>query len=134
VRKVQTSTTLKGYITFPYAEQVIRLERTATDLAGNLLRHEVAYGITSLTPKQADAKRLSRLVRGHWQIESHHWVRDVTFDEDRSQVRTGSSPRLMATIRNLVIGLLRLRKVTNIAKAVRDCAWTAGLALSILGL
>lgn len=48
-----------------------------------------------------------------------HWVRDVDYDEDRSQVRTGSGPQVMATLRNTAIGLLRLAGHTNIAAALR---------------
>lgn len=59
-------------------------------------------------------------LRGHWRIENRlHWVRDVSFDEDRSTVRTGSGPQVMATLRNTVIGWFRLVGVTNIAAALR---------------
>lgn len=100
-----------------------------------MLRSEVAYGITSLTPKQADAKRLLSLNRGHWCIENKlHWVRDVTFDEDRSQVRVGQGPRVMATLRNIAISLFRLHDVSNIAQALRKCSWNAENALHYIGL
>ena len=60
------------------------------------------------------------IIRGHWGIEDRlHWVRDMDFDEDRSQVRTASGPRIMASLRNLVITILRLAGMTNIAAALR---------------
>jgi hypothetical protein len=92
--------------------------------------------VTSLTPEQASAKRLLELNRGHWEIENRsHWVRDVTFAEDHSQVRTGAGPRMMATLRNLAIGLLRLaERGPWIAKAVRDLAPRPHLALALLNL
>ena len=75
------------------------------------------------------------LSRGHWAIENGlHWVRDVTFDEDRSQVRTKSAPRVMATLRNLAISLLRLAKRPNIAKALRDYAAKPHRTLGVIGL
>jgi predicted transposase YbfD/YdcC len=77
-------------VRFPHARQVFVLTRHVTDLAGGHPRTEVCYGITSL---DAGPARLAVLVRGQWQIESLHWVRDVVFDEDRSQVRTGHGPR-----------------------------------------
>lgn len=108
-RKIQVSEVLQGYITFPYAQQVFRIERRVCNTQGEFIRQETAYGITSLTAKQADRKQLLELNRGHWEIENRlHWVRDVTFDEDRSQIRTKGGPRTMATLRNLVISLLRL--------------------------
>lgn len=76
--------------------------------------------MTSLPPEKADPHRLLKLVRGHWQIENGlHWVRDVTFDEDRSQVRTGMGPRALASLRNLAISLFRLNGYTNVAQALR---------------
>lgn len=71
--------------------------------------------------------------QGHWGIENKlHWVRDVTFDEDRSRVRTGTGPAMMAAIRNLVISLYRLAGATNIAKALRHTARHPGRALKLL--
>lgn len=116
--------------------QVFRLERTTRNLNGELLRHEIAYGITSLPPAKAGPSRLLTLNRGHWGIEnSLHWVRDVTFDEDRSQVRTGAGPRMMATLRNIAISLHRLiGQATNIASAVRNSNWNPSIALQMIGV
>jgi predicted transposase YbfD/YdcC len=59
-----------------------------SDLQGELIHQEMVYGVTSLSEQKADRKRLLTLNRGHWCIENRlHWVRDVTFDEDRSQIR-----------------------------------------------
>jgi len=135
VRRIKSSTALNDYVTFPYVEQVCRIERTTYKLTGELFRHEVAYGITSLSPAKADAKRLLALNRGHWTIENRlHWVRDVTFDEDRSQIRTGRGPQTMATLRNLAISLFRLQKMNNIAKALRTLGRNPEKALQFLGL
>jgi hypothetical protein len=46
----------------------------------------------------------------------------VTFDEDRSRVRTGNGPHVMASLRNTAISLLRLNGATNIAAAGRHHA------------
>ena len=83
----------------------------------------MVYGVTSLRPEHADPDRLLELVRNHWRIENtSHWVRDVTFHEDRSQVRCGNIPQLMAALRNTAIGLLRGAGHTNIAAACRRMA------------
>jgi predicted transposase YbfD/YdcC len=69
---------------------------------------EVVYGVTSLCPERATPERLLALVRGQWQIANKlHWVRAVTFDADRSQVRCGHIPHVMAALRNTAIGMLR---------------------------
>lgn len=63
-------------------------------------RQEVVYGVTSLKRERASAEQLLEMSRKHWHIENKsHWVRDVTFDEDRSQVRCGSIPQIMAALR-----------------------------------
>lgn len=134
-RRIWTSTELKGYLEFPYHEQVVRIERLTTDLSGKTIRHEVVSGITSLTPEKAGPERLLEINRGHWGIENKvHYVRDVTYDEDRCRIRTKSGPRVMATLRNLAMGILRLRKQTNIAKAIRSYAANQHLTLSLIGI
>ena len=91
--------------------------------------------ITSLDAEQAGTEQLAGYIRGHWQIENRlHWVRDVTYDEDRSQVRTGSAPRVMASLRNLAISALRLNGHTNIASATRWTARDPARSLRILGI
>jgi len=61
-------------------------------------------------------------------------VRDVTFDEDRSQVRKGSGPRVMATLRNLAISVLNIAGATSIAKATRWCCRNVAACLRLIGL
>ena len=107
-RWLQTSNVLGGYSDWPGLAQVFRLERQVIIKKTGEVREEVVAGITSLVPERADAARLLALVRGQWQIKHQsHWVRDVTFDEDRSQVRCGNIPQVMAALRNTVIGLMR---------------------------
>lgn len=106
--------------------QVFRIERITTDLKGNVVRGrkstvEQCVGVTSLGTKKADPARLLALNRGHWEIENRlHHVRDVTYDEDRSQVRRGNRPHAMASLRNVAISLLRLAGAKNIASSTRE--------------
>lgn len=73
--------------------------------------------------------------RGHWGIENReHYVRDRTFDEDRSQVRTGSSPQFMATARNIAISLLRLTGCANIARGIELLSRRLDTVLAIIGV
>jgi predicted transposase YbfD/YdcC len=107
---------------FPHAAQAIKVVRRRRPIHGRTWTTVTVYAITSLTALQANPVLLARWLRGHWAIDALHWVRDVSFDEDRSQVRTGNGPQIMAALRNLVITALRLNGVTNIAAALRHHA------------
>jgi predicted transposase YbfD/YdcC len=134
-RGLRTSDVLMGYSDWPGLAQVFRLERQVIIKKTGEVREEVVAGVTSLGPERADAARLLALVRGQWQIENpSHWVRDVTFDEDRSQVRCGSIPQVMAALRNTVIGLIRWAGHTNIAAACRRFAPQPRAALHLIGI
>jgi predicted transposase YbfD/YdcC len=126
---------LQGYLDWPGAQQVLRVQRRRTQRRTGKVEEEVVYGVTSLGSERADATALLGLVRTHWHIENRsHWVRDVTFDEDRSQVRTGSIPEVMAALRNLAIGILRHAGATNIAAAGRYYAARPAEALALIGI
>jgi predicted transposase YbfD/YdcC len=123
--------TAPAWVDFHGAAQVAQLRRTVTKAGKKTV--EVVYLITSASPLTAPPATLAAWVQGHWGIENRlHWVRDVTFDEDRSQVRTGSAPQVMATLRNTVISLLRLAGWTNIAHALRHHAADQRRPLALL--
>jgi predicted transposase YbfD/YdcC len=135
VRRIWSSCELNGYVDFPYTAQVFVIQRESTEIATQRSRTETAYGITSLKPQQANPERLLSLSRNHWSIENRlHWVRDVTFDEDRCRIRKGAGAQVMATLRNLAISLLRIAGATNIAKALRHCARMNFDVIRFLGL
>jgi predicted transposase YbfD/YdcC len=62
-------------------------------------RTVTVYAITSLTAAQASPAELADYIRGHWSVEVLHHVRDVTYGEDASQIRTGNAPHAMASLR-----------------------------------
>ena len=71
----------------------------------------------------------------HWSIENGvHWVRDMTFDEDRSRIRKNGGPQVMATLSNLAISVLRMAGVRYIAKGVRRCSWDRTRTFRLIGL
>jgi hypothetical protein len=122
-RRVHTSDVLVGSSDWPGLAPVFQLARQVITKKTGEVRQEEVVGVTSLPLAHADAACLLRLVRGHWHIENpSHWVRDMTFDEDRSQVRCGNLPQVMAALRNTVIGLMRQAGHTNIAAACRRFA------------
>jgi predicted transposase YbfD/YdcC len=133
--QLQASTLLEGYSKWPGLRQVLKMERTVSNKRTGEVRQETAYAITSLGYEQASPVELIKLWRGHWGIENRlHWVRDVTFDEDRSQVRAGHIAQVMAAFRNAAISLMRSLGATNIAAACRRYAAQPALALAAVGL
>jgi len=113
--------TIAAGIVFPHAAQAVQIVRTRKR-KGSTKRatRETMYAVTSLTSTQAQPTELARYIRRHWHVENKlHWVRDMTMGEDASRARTGGGPRMMASLRNLAISLLRLNGHTNIAKAIR---------------
>jgi predicted transposase YbfD/YdcC len=105
---------------FPHAAQAIQIIRRRKPPDAKKWSTETVYAITSLTPAQASPAYLAQILRGHWTIENRlHWVRNVTLGEDLSQVRTSNGPQVMASIRNLVISILRLTGAPNIAAGLR---------------
>ena len=134
-RTIRTSTVLNGYCNWPGLSQVFSITRSRTEKKTGESSLEVVYGITSLSPARAPADILLQLVRQHWHIENKsHWVRDVTFDEDRSQIRSGSTPQIMAAIRNTIISLFRISGIENIASGCRNFAANPLNAIKLLGL
>jgi predicted transposase YbfD/YdcC len=130
---------------FPHARQVALIERYVTRAVRakkgkrwkkKQVKSAIAvFIITSLDAREAAPDCLAGYVRGQWTIENKvHWVRDVTFREDYSRVRTGSRPRIMATLRNFAIGLIRQAGYTKIAATIRKIKHDTALLLIILGL
>jgi len=134
-RTLKASTAMQGYSDWPGLKQVLKMERKITFKRAGVIRQEEAYAITSLDEERASAQQLLRLWREHWHIENKlHYVRDVTFKEDKSQVRAGKIPQVMAALRNAAISLMRMTGATNIAAACRRYAAQPGLALVAIGL
>lgn len=116
-RSIEVSEILAGYTGWPGLSQVCRIERER--IIAQKREHEVVYAVTSLTRERAGAKELLALSRAHWGIENRlHCVRDVTFDEDRCRVRTGSGPQVFAAIRNAVMTVLRRLGFTNTVEGI----------------
>lgn len=134
-QRFTTSQALVGYRAWPGLAQVFELERAVIIPQTGEVRSETVSGVTRLEPQRATPSRRLELVRGHWQIEHQsHGVRDVTCDEDRSQVRCGHIPQVMAALRNTTIGRLRQAGSSNIAAACRLLAAQPARALALIGI
>jgi predicted transposase YbfD/YdcC len=119
-------------IEFPHARLAIQVQRRRRPLGSTIWTSETVYAVTSLTWRHACADLIADAVRGHWRIESLHWIRDVTFGEDLSQVRTHNGPAVMATLRNFAVSRHRLASEDNIARACRRTARHPNRALALL--
>ena len=124
----------RGFTGFAGVRQLFRLERMIEHKKSGKFCQEPVFGMASLPRSVASPAQLAALIRGHWTIENRcHYVRDVTFGEDASQVRVGSVPQVMAAFRNTALALIRLSGKTNVAAARRRFAAQPHLALKLLG-
>lgn len=123
VRSIKLTTAMNGYLQrmWPGVAQVAQLTRTVTVAKTGITTTQVVYLITTLSCDKASPARVLELVRGHWGIENRsHYVRDVTFLEDRSKLRTGHAPQIMAALRNLAITLIHRHGSSQIASTRRS--------------
>jgi hypothetical protein len=119
---------------FPHAAQAICITRKTRPRHGGRWKTVTVYAVTSLDAHQARPAELAAWIRRHWQIEALHHIRDVTYREDASQIRTGTRPAVMAALRNLAIGILKTAGHASIAAACRHHARDATRTLETLRL
>lgn len=111
-RRIWTTSELNGYLDFPHVGQAFAVEREFIDKKTGVLKKDIAYGITSRTKDEADAKRVLKVNRGRWAIEnSCHYILDWSFDEDRSRIRTGYGPENMTRLRKFAISVIKSKKL-----------------------
>lgn len=134
-RTLERSAALNAYLAdWPDVGQVLRRTCRAVLLKSGAVRQEVTYGLSSLPAASSTPALLERLWRGHWTIENRvHYVRDVTFGEDAGQAWVGNTPHALATLRNLLLAVLRAHGWRNIADALRHYGTYAHRALTLLG-
>lgn len=135
IRTLRASSELRGYSEWPGLDQVFELTRERHHTKSGKVEREVVYGLTSLAAQDAAAARLLALSRAYWGIENGlHYRRDVTFHEDATRLTQGHAGRVMASLNNLVIGLLRYAGHTNLAAARRHCAANLRTGLALVAL
>jgi predicted transposase YbfD/YdcC len=130
-RSLRTTTGLNRYLTgMPKVRQVAELTRTVT--CKGKVQQEIVFLITSRSPARGSHTQVHAWIRGHWSIEARHFVRDVTFGEDRSRLRHGHAPQIMAACRNLCISLIHRTASTEISASRRAFAYHPAKALACL--
>jgi predicted transposase YbfD/YdcC len=121
VRKIWTTTELNAYLDFPHVGQAFMVQRETTNKKSGEYSCEIAYGITSRTPHQADPKRVLATNRGHWSIEnSCHYIIDWNYDEDRSRIRIGYGPENITRLRRFAVSIIKSKCVRSVAQKMRQ--------------
>lgn len=133
-RRIWCSTALNAYLDFPHVGQVFLIEREAIEKKTGKHSHEIALGITSRTPLEASAQRVLALNRGHWSIESVHYIIDWNYDEDRSRIRTGHGPENITRLRRFAVGVLKSfqKPAQSIAQMMRKLCFRTRLVFDYL--
>ena len=134
-RTLERRTARQLALLWPGAQQALRRHCVRVRCTSGQRREQVNYAVTSLPAGAASVAQLERWWRGHWTIENRvHYVRDVTWHEDAGQARAGSTPHVLAALRNGVLTLLRSLGHTNIAAALRHYGASVERALRLIGL
>jgi len=132
-RKIWITESLNGYLNFPHVGQAFAIERESIDKKTGKTSIEIAYGITSKTSEQADAAKVLETNRKHWGIESHHYIIDWNFNEDRSRIRTGYGPENCTRLRRFVTGVIKSKNLAgSVAQKMRQLNRNTRLALDYL--
>ena len=133
-RRIWCSTALNAYLDFPHVGQVFLIEREAIWKKTGKYTREIALGMTSRTPQQASPQRVLAVNRGHWAIESVHYLIDWNYDEDRSRIRTGFGPENITRLRRFAVGILKSfqKPAQSIAQLMRTLCFRTRLVFDYL--
>ena len=133
-RRIWCSIELNAYLDFPHVGQAFLIERESLDKKSGEHRLDIALGITSRTPQQASPQRVLEVNRGHWGIESVHYIIDWNYDEDRSRIRTGFGPENITRLRRFAVGILKSfqKRRQSIATMMRTLAFNTRLVFDYL--
>jgi predicted transposase YbfD/YdcC len=133
IRKIWTTTELNDYLNFPHVGQAFIVQREFTDKKTGKDSCEIAYGITSRTPEQADPQQVLTTNRGHWTIEnSCHYIIDWNFHEDRSRISKGYGPENITRLRRFAIGIIKSKGVRSVPQKMRQLMCNVRLVFDYL--
>lgn len=132
-RRIWTTTELNGYLDFPHVGQAFLVERHRVEKKTGDSSLDVAYGITSRVPEQADPQQVLKVNRGHWTIEnSCHYILDWNYDEDRSRIRTGYGPENISRLRRFAISVIKSKGARSVAQKMRQLARSVRLVFDYM--
>ncbi len=131
-RSIWVSSKLNDYLDFPFVGQIFAIERHSIDKKSGKHSREVAYGLTSHSPYSADAERLVQFNRQHWGVESHHYILDWNWDEDRCTIRKGHGPENITSLRRFASGLIKSISKDSVSSTIERLARNVRLVFDYL--
>ena len=133
IRKIWTTTELNDYLNFPHLGQAFVIQREFTDKKTGKYSCDIAYGITSRTPEQANPQRVLTTNRGHWSIENCcHYIIDWNYHEDRSRIRKGHGPENITRLRRFAISIIKSKGARSVAQKMRQLTLNVRLVFDYL--
>ena len=121
-RSIWTSTELNNYLEFPFVGQIFAIQRHTIDKKSGKETHEIAYGLTSHSPMSANAEQVLKFNRGHWGVESHHYLLDWNWNEDRCTIRKGHGPENINCLRRFAAGLIKSISKDSVSATIEKLA------------
>ena len=121
-RSIWTSTRLNDYLDFPFVGQIFAIQRHTIDKKTGKETQEIAYGLTSHSPISADAERILKFNREHWGVESHHYILDWNWNEDRCTISTGHGPENITCLRRFATGLIKSISKDSVSSITKKLA------------
>ena len=97
----------------------IVMVESVREIIGGKTESETRYYISSLA---ADAVRQGEAIRGHWGVESHHWLMDMVFRDDECRIRRDNAPANFATMKHMASNLMRAKADKHSMRARRRLA------------
>jgi len=131
-RSIWTSSELNDYLDFPFVAQVFAILRCTIDKKTSKESRELVYGLTSHSPISANAQQILKYNRGHWGVESHHYILDWNWNEDRCTIRTGHGPTNITSLRRLAASLIKAISKDSVASTIQRLARNVRLVFDYL--
>jgi predicted transposase YbfD/YdcC len=121
-RSIWTSTELNNYLEFPFVGQIFAIQRHTIDKKSGKETNDIAYGLTSHSPMSANAEQVLKFNRGHWGVESHHYLLDWNWNEDRCTIRKGHGPENINCLRRFAAGLIKSISKDSVSATIEKLA------------
>ena len=133
-RSIWVSSKLNEYVDFPYVGQVFAIQRYTINKKTGKETDELVYGISSHSLHSADAKRILQYNRLHWSVESHHYILDWNWNEDRCTISRGFGPENITRLRRFATGLIQSKSKDSVASTTEKLARNVRLVLDYMRL